>query len=100
MSLAAIFKGKGPNGFGYGTTAMEVVAGCDLRGRTMLVTGCSSGLGLETIRALASTGARVIAVARTLEKARAACSSVRAASGTGDFLSVACELAEPASIRA
>ena len=52
MSIAALLKGKGPNGFGYGTTASEVVAGCDLSGRTMLVTGCSSGLGLETIGAL------------------------------------------------
>jgi WW domain-containing oxidoreductase len=97
MSLAAIFKGKGPNGFGYGTTAMEVVAGCDLTGRTMLVTGCSSGLGLETIRALAARGARVIAAARTVDKARAACEGPPM---KGDFLPVACELAEPASIRA
>ena len=96
MSLAAIVKGRGPNGFGYGTTAMEVVAGCDLAGRTMLVTGCNSGLGLETIRALAARGARVIAAARTVDKARAACREV----GTGDFLPVACDLAEPASIRA
>ena len=48
MSLAAIFKGKGPNGFGYGTTATEVVAGCDLTGRTMLVTGCGSGRATTT----------------------------------------------------
>ena len=96
MSLAAIFKGRGPNGFGYGTTAMEVVAGCDLAGRTMLVTGCNSGLGLETIRALASRGARIIAAARTVDKARAACDAAM----QGDFLPVACELSEPASIRA
>jgi WW domain-containing oxidoreductase len=101
MSLAAILKGKGPNGFGYGTTAIEVVAGCDLAGRTMLVTGCSSGLGLETIRALATTGARIIATARTLDKSRAACQGA-AEAGTmkGDFLPLACELSEPASIRA
>jgi WW domain-containing oxidoreductase len=72
-----------------------VVAGCDLTGRTILVTGCSSGLGLETIRALASRGARVIAAARTVEKARAAFASMK-----GDFFPVACELAEPASVRA
>ena len=96
MSLAAVLKGRGPNGFGYGTTAMEVVAGCDLAGRTMLVTGCNSGLGLETIRALGARGARIIAAARTVDKARAACREV----GAGDFLPVACELAEPASIRA
>jgi WW domain-containing oxidoreductase len=97
MSLAAVLKGKGPNGFGYGTTATEVVAGCDLAGRTMLVTGCNSGLGLETIRALAARGARIIAAARTADKARAAC---QRDGMNGDFLPVACELAEPASIRA
>jgi NAD(P)-dependent dehydrogenase (short-subunit alcohol dehydrogenase family) len=98
MSLAAVLKGRGPNGFGYGSTAMEVVAGRDLTGRTMLVTGCSSGLGLETIRALAATGARVIATARTADKARAACEGE--AMAKGDFLPLACELSEPASIRA
>jgi WW domain-containing oxidoreductase len=94
MSIAAALKGKGPNGFGYGTTAMEVTAGVDLTGRTMLVTGSASGLGLETIRALGARGARVIATARTAERARAACAGLK-----GDFLPVACELAEPASIR-
>src|SRR6185436_10088255 len=101
MSLIAVFKGKGPSGFGYGSTAAEVVAGCDLTGRTMLVTGCNSGIGLETIRALVGRGARIIAAARTLEKARAACNGIRARGQTaGDFLPVACDLAEPASIRA
>jgi WW domain-containing oxidoreductase len=101
MSLAAIFKGRGPNGFGYGSTAMEVVAGCDLVGRTMLVTGCNSGLGLETIRALAAGGARIVAAARTLDKARAACRGEGDSNQmAGDFVPVACELSEPASIRA
>jgi NAD(P)-dependent dehydrogenase (short-subunit alcohol dehydrogenase family) len=95
MSIAALLKGKGPNGFGYGTTATEVVAGLDLSGRTMLVTGCASGLGLETIGALAGRGARVIAAARTVDKARAASAGVK-----GDVLPVACDLADPASIRA
>jgi len=97
MSIAAVLKGKGPNGFGYGTTALEVVAGLDLSGRTMLVTGCSSGLGLETIRALAAGGARVIAAARTADKARAAYDGEGI---KGDLLPVACELSEPASVRA
>ena len=58
MSIVAALKGKGPNGLGYGTTAEEATAGCDLTGKTVLVTGCNSGLGLETIRALALRGAR------------------------------------------
>ena len=101
MAIAAILKGRGPNGFGYGSTAEEVVAGCDLAGQTMLVTGCSSGLGLETIRALAARGARIIAAARTVEKARAAYEGQGPGMRMkGEFLPVACELSEPASIRA
>lgn len=95
MSIVALLKGKGANGLGYGTTAEEATAGCDLTGKTVLVTGCNSGLGLETIRALALRGARVIATARTVEKARDACAGLK-----GDLLPVACELSEPGSVRA
>jgi NAD(P)-dependent dehydrogenase (short-subunit alcohol dehydrogenase family) len=95
MSMLAVFKRNGANGFGYRTTADQVTAGRDLHGQTMLVTGCNSGLGLQTVRVLALRGARVIAAARTLEKARAACATL-----AGDFVPVACELSEPASVRA
>ena len=95
MSLAGLLKGKGRNGFGYQTTAMQVTAGLDLQGRTILVTGCASGLGRETIRALAARGARVIATARDREKARQAHAGM-----SGDFLPLACDLAEPVSTRA
>jgi WW domain-containing oxidoreductase len=95
MSIVAALKGKGPNGLGYGTTAEEATAGCDLTGKTVLVTGCNSGLGLQTIRALGLRGARVLATARTVEKARDACIGLK-----GDFLPLACELSDPASVRA
>jgi NAD(P)-dependent dehydrogenase (short-subunit alcohol dehydrogenase family) len=95
MSIVARLKRRGPNGFGYGTTAEEVTSGLDLHGQTILVTGCNSGLGRETIRALALRGARVIATGRTLERAREGCAGL-----TGDFLPLACELSEPASVRA
>jgi NAD(P)-dependent dehydrogenase (short-subunit alcohol dehydrogenase family) len=45
--------------FGAETTAMQVVADVDLHGRRALVTGASSGIGVETARALASAGAAV-----------------------------------------
>jgi WW domain-containing oxidoreductase len=95
MALVAAIKGKGPNGLGFASTADEATAGCDLTGKTMLVTGCNSGIGFETVRVLALRGARVIATARTLDKARAACAGLK-----GDFLPLACELSEPASVRA
>ena len=53
MSVYELFKSKGPSGFGYGSTAEEVTAGLSLVGKTMLVTGCNSGLGQETMRVLA-----------------------------------------------
>ncbi len=70
MSLLAIAKGKGPSGFGYHSTAEELTKDLDLSGRTYLVTGSNSGLGLETVRVLALRGARVIAAARTAEKSQ------------------------------
>ncbi len=95
MSLAALIKGRGPSGFGYGSTAEEVTAGLDLSGKTFLVTGVSSGLGLETMRVLSLRGAHVVALARTKEGAASAIASVNA-KGTP----VACDLSEPDSVRA
>ena len=95
MSLLATFKGKGPSGFGYGSTAEDVTSGLDLSGRTILLTGCNSGIGKETLRVLAKRGAHVIAAARTVEKAQSACDEVG-----GDTTPVACELSEPASVQA
>ena len=77
MSLLAAIKPNGPSGFGYGSTAEEVTAGHSLDGKAYLLTGCNSGLGLETLRVLALRGAHVIAAARSLEKARAACAKVK-----------------------
>lgn len=77
------------------STAEEVTAGLDLSGQTILITGCNSGLGLESTRVLASRGARIIGLARTVDKARAALDS---AGAEGD--AVACDLSDLASVRA
>jgi len=58
------------------STAEQVTADMNLAGITALVTGCNSGLGLETMRVLALRGAHVIGAARTAEKAESACTSV------------------------
>lgn len=62
--------------FGADSTAEEVTAGLDLAGKTYAITGANSGLGYETMRVLAMRGAHVIGIARTMDKAEAACSSV------------------------
>jgi NAD(P)-dependent dehydrogenase (short-subunit alcohol dehydrogenase family) len=74
-------------------TAEHVTRGHDLAGKTMLVTGVTSGIGFETLRVLALRGAHVIGTARTLERARAACSSV-----SGRTTAIAMELTDYASV--
>ncbi|MFD1703801.1 SDR family NAD(P)-dependent oxidoreductase [Methylopila henanensis] len=63
--------------FGARSTTDEVLEGFDLRGKRVLVTGVSAGLGVETARALAARGAHVIGAARDLAKARRATAGVR-----------------------
>ncbi len=64
------------SGFGYRSTAAEVVNGIDLTGRTAIVTGGYSGLGLETVRALAGAGAQVVVPSRRPEHAQAVLSAL------------------------
>jgi WW domain-containing oxidoreductase len=83
-----------PIPFGARSTADDVLAGLDLSGRTILVTGCNAGIGFETFRALACHGAHVIGLARNLQAAHEAC---RRAGGSSS--AVACDLADLDSVR-
>jgi NAD(P)-dependent dehydrogenase (short-subunit alcohol dehydrogenase family) len=58
--------------FGFASTADEVIKGIDLSGKTAIVTGAYSGIGLEATRVLTRAGATVIVPARDPDKARAA----------------------------
>jgi WW domain-containing oxidoreductase len=95
MSLYSFIAPKGPSGFGYGSSAERVTDGLDLTGKTILLTGCNSGIGYETLRVLAMRGAHVIGSARTETKASEAGRSVG-----GKTTGLACELSDPASVRA
>jgi len=63
--------------FGPLSTAEEVTAGLSLTGMTAVVTGCTSGIGYEVMRALALRGAHVVGTGRTIQEGRRACESVR-----------------------
>ena len=56
--------------YGPTTTAAEIVANVGLHGRRAVVTGASSGIGVEAARALASTGAEVTLAVRNVEAGR------------------------------
>src|SRR5215470_16733124 len=58
--------------FGAESTTDEVLEGVNLSGKRVLVTGVSAGLGVETVRTLATHGASVVGTARDLAKARRA----------------------------
>jgi WW domain-containing oxidoreductase len=81
--------------FGARSTADKVLAGIDLSGKHILVTGCNSGLGFETMSALCANGAHVIGLARSLSDAEAACAKAGPSSTP-----MACDLSDFDSIGA
>lgn len=88
--------------FDANSTTDEVLTGVDLRGKRILVTGVSAGLGVETARSLAAHGAQVVGAARDLSKTEAATAQVRAdaVAGGGELELVQLDLASLASVRA
>ena len=87
--------------FGATSTTEDVLSGVNLRGKRILVTGVSAGLGVETARSLAAHGAEVVGAARDLDKAAAATAQVRkdAAANGGSFELVALDLSNLKSVR-
>lgn len=81
------------NPFGSRATADQVLAGIDLSGKRFVVTGCNSGIGFETMSALAANGAQVIGLARTITDATVAC-----AKAGPTCIPVACDLADLVSV--
>jgi NAD(P)-dependent dehydrogenase (short-subunit alcohol dehydrogenase family) len=88
--------------FGAKSTTEDVLAGVDLKGKQILVTGVSAGLGVETARALVAHGADVVGAARDLKKAKRATTEVsNAAAETGaSFELFELDLASLKSVRA
>jgi NAD(P)-dependent dehydrogenase (short-subunit alcohol dehydrogenase family) len=78
---------------GARSTANQVLAGIDLKGKHILVTGCSSGIGFETMIAFAANGAHIIGLARSLASAKSACEKVHRSATP-----VACDLADLDSV--
>jgi NAD(P)-dependent dehydrogenase (short-subunit alcohol dehydrogenase family) len=88
--------------FNATSTTEDVLPGVNLKGKRILVTGVSAGLGVETARSLTAHGADVVGAARDLIKAEAATAGVRkdAIGAGGSFELVALNLASLESVRA
>ena len=84
--------------FDRNSTAEDVTAGVDLAGKTALITGCSSGIGQETLRVLVLRGAHVYGLAPTLERAESGCAAARGPGIKGRATPFACDHTDFASI--
>ncbi|MEV0406070.1 SDR family NAD(P)-dependent oxidoreductase [Actinoallomurus sp. NPDC050550] len=82
------------------STATEVVAGIDLTGRRVIVTGGASGIGIETARALAGVGAEVTLAVRNEEAGRRTAEDIIETTGNKQVLVAPLDLADQASVAA
>jgi NAD(P)-dependent dehydrogenase (short-subunit alcohol dehydrogenase family) len=86
--------------FGFDSTAAEVVAGIDLSGKRAIVTGGSSGIGIETARALAGAGADVTLAVRDTDAGERTAADITATTGNAAVHVGRLDLADQASVAA
>jgi NAD(P)-dependent dehydrogenase (short-subunit alcohol dehydrogenase family) len=85
--------------FGFASTADEVVAGVDLTGTRALVTGASSGVGIETARALVSAGAEVVLGVRNVDAGKETAARISESTGNQHVSVGQLDLADLGSVR-
>jgi len=86
--------------FGATSTAAEVAAGIDLRGKRAIVTGAASGIGVETARALAGTGADVTLAVRDLDAGARVAADITATTGNAGVHVAHLDLGDRATVDA
>jgi len=84
--------------FNAESTAAEAVAGIDLNGQPVIVTGGASGIGIETARALAGAGAEVTLAVRDLAAGQRTAADITATTGNRHVLVAPLDLADQASV--
>ena len=86
--------------FGFDSTAADVIAGIDLTGKRAIVTGGSSGIGVETARALAGAGAEVTLAVRNPEAGAETAADITETTGNREVRVGRLDLADPSSVSA
>ena len=86
--------------FGFESTTDEVLRGVDLAGKRAVVTGATSGLGIETARALAAADAEVVLGVRRLDAGRGVADELRRATGNDAIEAAPLDLSDLASVAA
>jgi NAD(P)-dependent dehydrogenase (short-subunit alcohol dehydrogenase family) len=86
--------------FNATSTADEVISGISLAGKFAVVTGASSGLGVETARVLSAAGAEVLLIARDQPKLQAVADDLRRQQPGAKLHTQCMDLADLDSVRA
>jgi NAD(P)-dependent dehydrogenase (short-subunit alcohol dehydrogenase family) len=86
--------------FGFESTAAEVIEGVDLTGKSAIVTGASSGIGVETARALAAAGAAVTLAVRNELAGERVAAMIRDSTGNQGVTVGAVDLCDLSSVAA
>ena len=84
--------------FGFESTAADVIAGVDLTGKTAIVTGASSGIGVETARALAAAGASVTIAVRDTATGDRVAAEIRDSTGNANVTVSALDLSDLSTV--
>ena len=84
--------------FGFGSSAAQVVAGIDMTGKRAIVTGASSGIGIETARALAGAGAEVTLAVRRAEAGEEVAAAIRGSTGNSAVSARRLDLSDQGSV--
>jgi NAD(P)-dependent dehydrogenase (short-subunit alcohol dehydrogenase family) len=84
--------------FGFESTAADVIDGVDLTGKSAIVTGASSGIGVETARALAAAGASVTLAVRDTSTGDRIAAEIRDSTGNANVTVGALDLSDLASV--
>jgi NAD(P)-dependent dehydrogenase (short-subunit alcohol dehydrogenase family) len=86
--------------FGFSTTADEISQGTSLRGKRAIVTGGSSGIGIDTARVLARAGAEVTLAVRNLDAGHKVAAEIQAQTGNASVLVAQLDISDQASVKA
>ncbi|WP_427308815.1 SDR family NAD(P)-dependent oxidoreductase [Cupriavidus sp. H39] len=85
--------------FGFNSTADEVLSGVDLSSKRAIITGGSSGIGIDTARALASAGAQVTLAVRNLEAGNRIAADLQAQTNNHQVTAAYLDLSDQMSVR-
>lgn len=88
-----------PIPFGFTTTAAEVLAEVDLAGKRAVITGATSGIGVETARALAAAGAEVVLAVRRIDAGNQTAAQISVATGNPAVTAARLDVADLSSVR-